>query len=166
MALSFYSPANVVVLLGGVVELEGFIDGTFLEITKDAPLYRSKITSDGVTGRIAVTSSNYTIKFTLAQTSESNQKLDKLVQFDNLTRRGSFPIIIKDRSGGSLLFSPTSWIEVIPQINFSNGMESRAWELKAINCAVSIGAGSEESNAVDDLIKTIVAAVPQVAGLL
>jgi hypothetical protein len=59
MSLNIYSPKDVSVLIGGVFPLSGYLDGTFLELTKEAQPYSSRNTPDGTTHRVHIKNSNY-----------------------------------------------------------------------------------------------------------
>jgi hypothetical protein len=166
MALNIYSPADVLVLIGGVFPLSGYVDGTFLEISKDIAPYRSRRTPDGTTARLYVNDRNYTIRFILAQSSDSNDKLTKLQQIDEITQKGLFPVLIKDKQGSSLLFSPTAWIEEIPSQSFGTGIEPRTWQIKATSCANYVGGNSSTDNLFQDIIKSVITSSPQLGELV
>lgn len=166
MALNVYCPADVIVSIGGVLTLSGYVDGTFLECSKDVQPYRSKRTPDGTTARLYVKDRNYTIKFTLAQSSETNDLLTKIQQLDEITQMGYFPLLIKDARGSSLLFAPTAWIEGIPNLSFSNGIEGRTWELRATGCVTNIGGNADNANVFDDLVTSILSSAPTLGNVI
>ena len=166
MALNFYSPEDVIVTIGGVLKLSGYVDGTFLECTKDIQPFASKRTPDGTTARLHVKDRNYTIRFTLAQSSESNDLLMKIQQIDEITKMGYFPLLIKDSRGSSILFAPTAWIEMLPSLSFSNGIEGRTWELRATGCVTHIGGNEGSDDLYQDLIKTILSSAPTLADVI
>lgn len=166
MALNIYSPADVIIVLGGVVNISGYLDGTFLEMQKDIAPYRSRRTPDGTTARLYVNDKNYTVRFTLAHTSESNEILSKIQQIDEITQLGFFPLLIKDLRGSSLFFSPAAWIEGIPNQVFSTNVEGRTWEIKATGVLSTIGGNDSPDNLFDDLIKTVLAAAPQLGDII
>lgn len=160
MALSIYSPTDIIVVIGGVLNISGYMEGTFLEISKDLNPYQSRRSPDGTTSRLYIKDRTYSIKFTLTQSSESNDILTRIQQLDEITQKGYFPLLIKDAGGSSLLFSPTAWIENIPSQSFSTSMESRTWELKAVDCVNHIGSNNSPDNLFDDLVKTVLSSAP------
>lgn len=164
--LNFYSPEDIIVSIGGVLKLSGFVAGTFLECSKDIQPYRSKRTPDGTTARIYVKDRNYTIRFTLAQSSESNDILTKIQQLDEITQMGYFPLLIKDNKGSSLLFAPTAWIEAVPILSYSQAIEGRTWELRATGCVTNIGGNEESDNLYQDLIKTVLSSTPTLGDVI
>ncbi len=166
MALNVYCPADVIVSIGGIITLSGYVDGTFLECSKDIQPYTSKRTPDGTTARIYIKDRNYTIKFTLAQSSETNDLLTKIQQLDEITQMGYFPLLIKDSRGSSLLFAPTAWIEGIPNLSYSKGIEGRTWELRATGCVTNIGGNDNSSSLYDDLISTVLSSTPTLGNVI
>jgi len=155
MSLNIYSPKDVSVLIGGVFPLSGYLDGTFLELTKEAQPYSSRNTPDGTTHRVHIKNSNYLIKFSLAQTSDSNNKLGRLHYVDEVTQKGDFPILIKDTLGTSLLFSPKAWIEGVPDQTFSTSVEGRVWTIKATSCVSIIGGNSGDTSDLDNVLDSV-----------
>ena len=166
MALNIYCPADVLIIVGGFMKISGYLDGSFLEMTKDIQPYRSRRTPDGTTARLYVNDKNYSVKFSLAQSSESNDVLTKIQQLDEITQRGYFPLLIKDLRGGSLFFSPAAWIEGIPTQVFSTNLEGRTWEIKATNVLNTIGGNETPDNLLEDLVKTVLAAAPTLGDIL
>lgn len=160
MSLNIYSPSEILVMLGGVIKLSGYLDGTFLEISKDLAPYSSRRTPDGTVARRYTKDKNYTIKFILSQSSESNDLLTKVSQLDEITQQAFFPLLVKDLSGTSLLFSPFAWIEEIPSQTFGTGIESRTWGIKATSCIENIGGNSDTAGLFDDLVNAVFSAAP------
>ena len=160
-----YSPSDIVILVGGIIPVGGFIDGTFLEISKDIAPFSSKRTPDGTTHRLYSKDSNYTIKFTLAQSSSTNDKLGRIQQLDEITKSANFPLLIKDSKGNSKFFSPVAWIDGLPTQSFGQGIEGRSWSLKATKC-VSIIGGNDKSNDFETLVDTILAGASTYGGII
>ena len=160
MALSFYSPADIIVVIGGVLTVSGFMEGTFLEVNKDLKPYQCRRTPDGTTARLYIKDRTYTLKFTLAQTSDSNDVLTRIQQLDEITQLGYFPLLIKDSKGSTLLFSPTAWIEEIPNQTFGTNIEPRTWGIRAVNCVSHIGGNEGTDGLFDDLLKTVLSSAP------
>lgn len=152
--LAHYSPERVTVLLGGAVQISGFVDGTFITVSKDSAMYSTKESADGKPTRTFKKSSIFNVSLTLASTSDSNQLLTYTSGLDTLTQMGKFPLIIKDQLGGTLLFSLTSWIESLPDSDFSTTIDGRTWEIKCSQAVFNIGGNESESGLGEDLINT------------
>lgn len=163
--LAHYSPEDVIVLIGGFLEVEGFLEGTFISISKDVPFFTTKESSDGVVSRVANKSGLYTVNLTLMSTSESNLILTRTASLDNLTHILKFPLIIKDTLGSTLLFSTTSWVENVPTVDFTTDVSSRSWNIKCAKATMSVGGNEKTSGLVQDAISTIAGLAPNLKGM-
>lgn len=159
MDLWTYSPEEVTVLVMGV-PLEGVVDGTFVSVTRQAPVFTSSSTADGHITRTYNAAYIWDIQFTLMNTSPSNGFLDKLVLLDRVTKRGKFPLMIKDGFGGTLIFSTTTWIEELPSITYGVEMTERVWTLKSANAVVNINGNESPSSMAEDILGTVASALP------
>lgn len=151
MALLTYAPYQVSISLAGLFDIEGFADGTFIEISKDVAPYQYQRGMDGQSSRTYTYDPTYTITITLAQTSKSNDILNRLHTIDLATQLGKIPLLIRDKNGNTNFFSPTAWIENYPVIAFSGGMETRVWTLKCSEGVLQAG-GAGEGNVLDTLL--------------
>lgn len=164
--LATYIPEEVVCLIGGVLPIEGFVDGTFIKITKDMMPFTSIRSTDGVVSRIYNNDQTYTVEITLHSGSRSNDVLTKFWQLDELSQIGKFPLFIKDGSGSDLFFSGSSWIESPASITKGSGFEPRTWTLKATQVAINIGGNNGESEIIEDLLNIASSVLPGLGGLL
>ena len=155
-----YIPESVNCLIGGIIPVEGFVDGTFISVDKDEMPYSSVRMPDGTVARKKNTSQTYTITITLHNGAETNNLLTKMWQIDELTDRGKFPLLIKDQSGSDLLFSTESWIEGIPSMTKSNAIDSRVWVIKSAYAVINIGGNEEESSLLQDITNIAASALP------
>lgn len=153
--LGIYSPANVIVTIGGIHTLSGYISGSFLDIKKDIAPYVMRRACDGTIARLYIKDNSYTVTFTLAQFSESNDVLNKIQKVDELTHMAYFPLLIKDMHGSSVFFSPTAWIQSVPDQTFSTSVESRTWQLKAVDAAIVIGNNIDSDTGIVDQILAV-----------
>ncbi len=163
MALLTYIPAQVDVSLAGFINISGFADGSFIDIKKDISPYQSTRAMDGTTSRTFVFDTNYTVTLTLAQSSPSNNDLNSLHALDLATQMGKVPLLIRDKSGSTLLFSPTAWVENYPDIVFSKNMEARQWVLKCSDAVLTVG-GAGDANVFEQLLGLLPNAVNILGG--
>lgn len=155
-----YCPESVNCLIGGIIPVEGFVDGTFISVDKDEMPYSSIRMPDGTVARKKNTSQTYTITITLHNGAETNNLLTKMWQIDELTDRGKFPLLIKDQSGSDLLFSTESWIEGIPSLTKSNAIDSRVWVIKSAYAVINIGGNESPSDLINDIVNIAASALP------
>lgn len=161
-----YNPDEVTVLLAGIMPANGFIDGTFISVSKDVAPYRSRTTTDGSQYRLYSNSQAYTVTLTFHIGSSSNTFLTKLWQLDEISQVGKFPLFVKDLSGSDLFFSATSWIEGLPTLSKSNGVDTRTWTIKCSSAVINYGSNNGPSGIVEDLLNIAASALPAIGGLL
>lgn len=166
MALFSYCPEEVNALVAGFIPLTGFVDGTFISITKDVQPYSSARTADGTVSRLYNNDQTYTIEISLYNGSQSNDVLTKLWQLDEITQVGKFPLLIKDNSGSDLFFSTTSWIENPPVMAKSASVDTRTWTIKSSQAVINYGGNEQVSSLLGDLVNIASSALPILNGVL
>lgn len=100
------------------------------------------------------------IRFNLLQASPSNGFLNKLMLIDRLTKRGKFPLMIKDGMGGTLAFSTSTWIEEPPEVVYGVENEGREWVLRSANTVINIEGNVGQTELAADALNTIIGAIP------
>lgn len=161
MAVLTYNPADISVSLAGLVDISGFVAGTFIQIEKEVAPYTYQTAMDGETSRTFRTDRNYQMTITLAQSSPSNDVLNALHALDVATQLGKIPVLMRDKQGTTTFFSPNAWIENYPTVSYSNGIESRVWVFKCTECTMLVG-GSGEGSA----LTTLLGAAPTIASFI
>lgn len=160
MSVFNYAPDKVDVLIAGFIPLDGFVDGTFISIDKDVQPSTAARTPDGTVARVKNTDHTYTIKITLHIGSESNELLTKLWQLDEISEgKAKFPLIIKDHSGSDLFFSTTTWIEQVPTMIKSAGVDERVWTFRSAFAVINYGGNGDASSLLEDLTNSILSGV-------
>lgn len=144
MAVRTYSPKEVIIAIGGV-PMSGFADGTFLEISADAQQFTKVIGADGYATRVKTNNYAGTLTLTLSQSSPSNDILSGILAADRLANAGVVPILIKDLTGTTIIFSATGWIQQFPDLAYGNEINNRAWVLDLAEMDVFIGGNGENS---------------------
>lgn len=167
MSIWNYNPDSVTVLVAGVIPIDGFVDGTFVSIDKDVLPSVAVRTPDGTVARVMNYDQTYTINITLHNGSESNELLTKLWQLDEITGgKGKYPLLIKDHSGSDLFFSTTTWIEKVPTLAKSSGVDQRTWVMRSAFAAINIGGNGDVSSLLEDITNTITSALPALNGVV
>lgn len=151
MAVLTYCPDQVTISLAGLLDVKGYADGTFVEIEKDTAPYTYQSSMDGETARTFRKNNTYTVRVTLAQSSETNNILTALHSVDIATQLGKVPLLIRDRSGTTNFFSPSAWIENYPVVSFSNDMEVRVWTFKCSDGVLIVGGNADQNLLTDAL---------------
>lgn len=161
-----YNPDEVICLVGGILPVEGFVDGTFISINKDMMPFTSMKTADGQMGRLYQSDQTYTITLTLHCGSFSNDVLTKFWQLDEISQKGKFSLLIKDSSGSDLFFSTNTWIEGLPTLTKSASVDTRTWILRSSQAVINIGSNANEQSILQDLINIATGALPILEGIL
>ena len=165
MELWSYSPDQVDVLIAGFYEVEGFPEGTFIEITKDLMPVTTQRTTDGQIARKRVTNSTYTVRISLLAASAGNNLFTRLWRFDEETDLGKFPLLIRDRSGSGYFFSATTWIEEIPTLTYSTDMTTNTWVFRSNQGTLNIGGNSPQSD-IENLTDLALSGLPYITSVI
>lgn len=166
MSIWNISPEDTKVLLGGIYEVVGFSDGTYVSIEKVNQPFSSTRAMDGTIVRTHHYDRQYIIKLTLAQSSVTNDILTKLWQVDELTKAAQIPVLFKDNLGSTLFFGTTCWVNGIPPVTYSNSVEVREWTLDCSDGYINIGSNSSDTNISEDVINILISAAPLLEGLI
>lgn len=126
MGVRTYDAAKVAVTVKGLA-ISGWADGTFVVVDRMEESFTKVIGADGFTSRSKTNNRSGTITLTLSQTSPSNEVLSGLLADDELNGNGVFPIMVKDISGTTVLFSGTGWIQKPPSVEFGKEISNREW---------------------------------------
>lgn len=138
MAVSTLDPKSIIITVGGVA-ISGFADGTFLEITADNPQFQKVVGADGFSTRVKSNNYGAVLTITLAQTSPSNDYLSALLNLDRLRNAGVVPLLVKDLSGTTLIFSASAWIQQFPDVTYGNELNNNAWIFDLADAELFIG---------------------------
>lgn len=140
-----YSPIDVSVSIAGLHTLQGYSEDTFINITKDVKPFDIIRAMDGSIARIYRHDEGFKLELTIAQSSPSNNILSALYNLDTATRIGKFPVFVTDNRGSTRFFALTCWVENIPEVTFSNKMETRTWTLACTQGSITVGGNAEQS---------------------
>ena len=128
MPLSTYVPEDILVIVGGAI-IDGYADGTFINVERDEDTFSKKTGANGRTTRTKSSNKSGSITLTLQQTSPSNDVLSAFHAIDEQTANGVIPVLIKDKRGTSLYSSPAAWVKKPAAASFAKESENREWTL-------------------------------------
>lgn len=166
MALHSYSPEDVIIYVAGFLRVEGLAAGSFVNIIANSPVATAERTADGKIARLVSKDDTYTVAITLTSTAESNDVMTKLALVDRITAKGILPILIKDTKGTSMFFSPSAWIEVMPDQEFTDEISTRTWVFRCTQGIQNIGSNVEASGILGDLFNVVAGAAPAFLDML
>jgi hypothetical protein len=134
MALHTYDPSQVAVVFAGI-PINGYADGTFLNVEQNEDSFTLTIGSDGEGCRAKSNNRSGRVTFTLGQWSMANDLLSAVHNVDINTPNGDGigPLLIKDNSGRSIYTAEKAWIVKPPAAAFGREAESREWVIETDN---------------------------------
>lgn len=150
--IAHYSPEDITVLIGGLYQVSGFVAGSFVSISKARPVFVEKESADGYVTRTNGSSKFFRVTLTLSSVSDSNQVLSYLSRLDEITNSAKFPIIIKDQLGSSLFFGTDCWISSVPNLTFSENIDSREWVISCADSVMNVGGNYDDSQLPEDIL--------------
>lgn len=159
-SLANYSPSDVSITVAGLYSVTGFAEGTFIRITKDTQQITTIRAMDGSMSRIKSPDTGWKIEITLAQSSTANDIFSVFWNTDKVTGLGKFPLFIKDGSGSTMFMAATAWIEELPEIVFSNQMETRTWRFGATDVLVNIGGNADSGSDLSSILGLSASVLP------
>ena len=121
-------PKKVIITFGDQT-INGFADGTFLEIEMAEDGIVSVAGADGEVARAINRSPLASVTITLLQTSESNDYFTAQHKLDKETGKGKLPLMVRDLFGKELLIASQAWVRKPATISRSKEVESREWVL-------------------------------------
>jgi len=136
--LGSYSPESVTVVLGNSNfshVVNGFIEGSFISVTRENPHATLYTGADLSNARVIRRNKGGTININLHQASESNDVLSYLLQKDEEDASGTwlFSVTIKDELGRSTFHSPVCFISTPPDASFSTDLSDRGWVIQCVS---------------------------------
>lgn len=127
MAVQTYNPADVRVIIAGIV-VTGYADGTSIVIERSEPnLYNEHVGAQGEVSRTATTNRTALLKFTLKQTSPFNTQMQLIV---NTLNSAKFPVSVQNKSdlkykGGS----SEAWVKTLPNKELGQDEQMREYAI-------------------------------------
>lgn len=152
MTIYTYSPDDVYVTLSGH-SVEGYSPDTFITVEASTPVFKSYKTTSGSVYRTLNKTSVFKLKLSLHQTSETNDFLWTLLTTDKNIEDAIWPLFIKDYGSGTSILAAQAWVCDYPKISYSNGLETREWEIEFTTETISISGGSGGESFMETALK-------------
>jgi len=137
-----YDPALVILTVDGV-DISGFADGTFVNVSRNVDAFELSVGADGESTRAKSNNRSGKFAFTLQQTSPSNDYLNSLANSDEQSNQGVVPVQVKDAGGNSLHSAEKAWVLKKADAGYSKTTENREWVLETGNLTHNPGGNSE-----------------------
>lgn len=142
-----YSPDKVNVNLGGMVEIKGFADGTFISMTRNSPRTSTVVGAKGDVGITRSADRTGTLELTLLQNSPSNEIFSAMVNAEDATQdlyRAT--MTIEDPSGSVYALAQRCHIQEPAPIILADGQSAKTWtffveDMQYVDLPEGLGAG-------------------------
>jgi hypothetical protein len=144
MSVRTYDPKQVLIIIGGI-PMSGFADGDFVSVERTSDTFTKVSGADGIISRAKTNDRSGTMKFTIAQTSPSNDVLTGIAVADELANIGVVPVLVKDQSGRSVFVSAFGWVKKPPVSDFAKEIKNREWTLDLADLDVFVGGNADVS---------------------
>lgn len=165
MALALYSPEDVTILLGGIYQIEGLVEGSFISIAEDNGRWTTSVTADKKVIRTYTGSGTYTISITLMSTANANGVFSAWITADSKLFGAVLPLFIKDGNGSTMMYASSTWIESAPNVDYSENVGDRTWVLKAAGVVMSVG-GNEDGGLIEANLASLGLLAADIKGIL
>lgn len=139
MGLHAYDPKNVK-LVFGVVLVEGFAEGSMVNVQYNADRFTLQSGSDGESSRSASNNNSARITVNLMPGAASNIGLGAALTADKATGAGIFPLALTDLSTGTTFIAKDAWIVRDPGYDYQTEAQSREWIFETDNLDSVYGA--------------------------
>jgi hypothetical protein len=123
--------------------MSGFADGEFVSVERTSDTFTKVSGADGIISRAKTNDRSGSLKFTIAQTSPSNDVLTGIAVLDELSNAGVVPVLIKDNSGRSVFVSAFGWVKKPPTSEFAKDISNREWTLDLADLDVFVGGNAD-----------------------
>lgn len=139
MPLHQYDPKNVKLVFGAVL-VEGYAEGSFVNVEYNEDLFSLQIGSDGESSRSKSNNRSARITVNLMPGAAANIGLGAALAADKAAGAGVFPLALTDLSTGSSFIAEGAWIVRDPGYDFQTEAQARQWIFETDNLEAVYGA--------------------------
>ena len=130
MARTYFS--KKVTVTAGYHIVTGFAEDSFVSIEETGDGVQSVAGADGEVARSISADPRCTVKISLLQTSASNDYFMRRYKMDKTAGNGSFPLLIKDLTGGQIFSADEAWVVKKPPFSRGKAVGNCEWEICAV----------------------------------
>lgn len=139
MPLHSYDPKNITLIYDQVV-IEGFADGSFVNVEYNADSWTFRKGSDGNGVRSKTNDQSARFTITLMPGATGNLPLNRNLQADKVSNSGVKPISLIDSSTGDFFVAEGAWVVREPGQDYQTEAQNREWILEADDVQSNYGA--------------------------
>lgn len=136
--LKNYDPLLVVVTFKGV-QFKGYVDGTFVKVTRDEQSFTKTTGAGGDTVRVRNRNRNGQIVVTLQAESPTNDQLSAIMALDEATGAGVGSAQVKNINGTTLCSSAKAWLVKPADTEYAKDPSQREWTIDCHELRMLVG---------------------------
>ena len=121
-----YDPKKVIVIFGAR-RLKGMSEDSIVSIKPQGDGLQTYVGADGDVARSLDPDATYEVTVSLNTTSNSNDYLSNMYNYDRETGHGIAPLLIKDLAGTTLFSAPEAWVSNMPEASRGLTVDTQEW---------------------------------------
>ena len=121
-----YDPKKIIIIFG-VRRLTGMSDDSIVSIKPQGDGLQTYVGADGDVARSLDPDATYEVTVSLNTTSNSNDYLSNMYNYDRETGNGIAPLLIKDLAGTTLFSAPEAWVSNMPEASRGLTVDTQEW---------------------------------------
>ena len=121
-----YDPKKIIVIFGAR-QLTGMSEDSIVSIAPNGEGLQTYVGADGDVARSLDPDATYEVTVSLNTTSNSNEYLSNMYNYDRETGDGIAPLLIKDLAGTTLFSAPECWVANMPEASRGLTVDTQEW---------------------------------------
>ena len=121
-----YDPKKIIIIFG-VRRLTGMSEDSIVSIKPQGDGLQTYVGADGDVARSLDPDATYEVTVSLNTTSNSNDYLSNMFNYDRETGNGIAPLLIKDLAGTTLFSAPEAWVSNMPEASRGLTVDTQEW---------------------------------------
>ena len=121
-----YDPKKIIVIFGAR-QLTGMAEDSIVTISPLGDGMQIYVGADGDVARSVDPDATFEVTVSLNTTSNSNDYLSNMYNYDRSTGNGVAPLLIKDLAGTTLFSAPEAWIANMPEASRGLTVDTQEW---------------------------------------
>lgn len=136
-----YDPKNVKLVFGPVL-VEGFAEGSFVNVEYNEDQFTLQVGSDGESSRSKRNNNSARLTVQLMPGAAANAALSAILSADKAAGAGIFPVALTDLSTGTTFAGANAWLVRDPGYDFQTEAQPREWIIETDNLESFYGAAA------------------------
>lgn len=121
-----YDPKKIIIIFGAR-QLTGMSEDSIVSIAPNGDGLQTYVGADGDVARSLDPDATYEVTVSLNTTSNSNDYLSNMYNYDRETGDGIAPLLIKDLAGTTLFSAPGAWVANMPEASRGLTVDTQEW---------------------------------------